>query len=78
MTARRELVQFLLLSPEEQAQAIRRLAAAGWKPEAIASTTRLSVEQIRNVIDQQARAKCPRTGIPAQFCTCSGPHESNA
>lgn len=76
MTAPRELVQFLLLSPEEQAQAIRRLAAAGWKPEDIANTTRLSVEQIRKVLEPQP-AKCPRTGIPAQFCTCSGPHESN-
>lgn len=76
MTAPRELVQFLLLSPDEQAQAIRRLAAAGWKAEDISRVTRLDADQVLTVIEAQVPAKCPRTGVPASFCTCIGPHEA--
>lgn len=52
--APRELVHFLLLSPDEQAQAIRRLAALGWSENGIAHATRLSVEQIRRLLSPEA------------------------
>jgi DNA invertase Pin-like site-specific DNA recombinase len=50
MTAPRELVHFLLLPPKEQAAAIRRLAASGMSVQTIATATRLSVEQIRQLL----------------------------
>ncbi|MBX5462977.1 MAG: hypothetical protein IRZ28_18050 [Steroidobacteraceae bacterium] len=67
---------WLALSPEQQADAIRRLAALGWTDHGIASATRLAVEQVRRLLG--STTKCPRTGIPAQFCTCAGPHEVSA
>lgn len=48
--APRELLHFLLLSPTEQANAIRRLAATGMSDFTIATATRLSVEAIRRII----------------------------
>ena len=69
----RELQHFLLLSPDEQAQAIRRLDTLGWSAETISRATRLSVEQIALVLTPPP-SKCARTGIPASFCTCIGPH----
>jgi len=50
----RELVHFLLLSADEQAAAIRRLASQGLSDSTIAAATRLSVEQIRRIIGQHA------------------------
>jgi hypothetical protein len=44
-----ELLYFLLLSPAEQAQAIREMAAGGWSDYGIAGATRLSVEQVRKI-----------------------------
>jgi hypothetical protein len=81
----RELMHFLLLPADQQAQVIRRMAAAGWSDQGLAAATRLSVEQIRRLLtgDEQIRsssahftppAKCARTGIPANVCTCIGPH----
>lgn len=55
MTASRELLHFLLLSGEEQAAAIRRLAALGWSEHSIGHVTHLSIEQIRRVLEE-ARA----------------------
>jgi ABC-type phosphate/phosphonate transport system ATPase subunit len=49
-----ELLHFLLLSSDEQAAAIRRLARLGWSPYAIATATRLSVEQIARVLEAQS------------------------
>ena len=46
----RELMHFLLLTPTEQAAAIRRLAAQGWTELGIAAATRLSVEMVRRVL----------------------------
>jgi hypothetical protein len=56
MTAPRELVHFLLLTPEERSAAIRRLAALGWSELSIAAATRLSVEQIRRVLAEAVPA----------------------
>jgi hypothetical protein len=44
-----ELMHFLALSHEEQAAAIRNLAAQGWSDYGIAGATRLSVEQVRRI-----------------------------
>ncbi|HEX4050500.1 MAG TPA: hypothetical protein VHY19_06460 [Steroidobacteraceae bacterium] len=45
-----ELHHFLLLDAEQQAHAIRRMAAQGWSDYGIAAATRLSVEQIRQIL----------------------------
>jgi hypothetical protein len=76
-SSRPELQDFLALSAEQQAQVIRRMAAAGWSDQGIASATRLSVEQVRRVLAPapSKEAHCPRSGIPTRFCTCIGPHE---
>jgi hypothetical protein len=44
---------FLLLTPDEQAAAIRRLAASGLSDHVIASATRLSVEMIRTILGER-------------------------
>lgn len=44
-----ELLHFLLLTPERQAEAIRDMAAQGWSDYGIAGATRLSVEQVRKI-----------------------------
>jgi hypothetical protein len=49
------MVHFRVLSQPEQAGAIRRLAAAGHSAHAIASATGLSVEQVRQVLAEEAR-----------------------
>ncbi len=49
----RELVHFLLLSEEEQRDAIRKMARSGWSDSGIATATRLSVEQVRQVIGER-------------------------
>ncbi len=46
----RELLHFLLLDREQQAQAIRRLATSGMSDHTIAAVTRLSVEMIRRIV----------------------------
>ena len=43
-------LHFNILAPEQQAQAIRRLAASGQADMTIAQATGLSVEQIRSVL----------------------------
>lgn len=53
MNANRELHYFLLLSRDQQLEAIRRLHALGWSDYGIASATRLSVEQIRRLLGEQ-------------------------
>lgn len=55
----RELIHFLLLDRDQQAQAIRRMAALGWSEYGIASATRLSVEQVRRVIAEHGREMTP-------------------
>lgn len=55
MAAPRELVHFLLLDREQQAQAIRRMANTGWSDSSIAAATRLTVEQIRRVLADHPR-----------------------
>jgi len=57
MTAPRELAYFLLMTPEEQEEAIRRLAASGMSDHGIASATRWNVGQIRHVIGKRAEVK---------------------
>ncbi|HZO22282.1 MAG TPA: hypothetical protein VFB37_07220 [Steroidobacteraceae bacterium] len=51
--APRELVHFLLLSPDQQAAAIRRLAASGQSLSTIAAATRLSIEQIQRLLAEE-------------------------
>jgi hypothetical protein len=46
----RELSHFLLLDREQQSAAIFRLAKLGWSESSISAATRLSVEQIRQVL----------------------------
>lgn len=52
MNAPRELLHFLLLSPTEQATAIRRLSLTGMSESTIAAATKLSVEQIRRILEE--------------------------
>jgi hypothetical protein len=47
---------FLLLTPDEQAAAIRRLSSAGMSDYGIASATGLAVEQVRAIIGERAKA----------------------
>jgi hypothetical protein len=49
-----ELRYFMMLSQSEQCAAIRRMAAIGMSDYTIASATRLSVEQIRQIIGDRA------------------------
>lgn len=56
MTTPRELIHFLLLTPEEQLAAIYRLHRLGWSDHGIAHATRLSVEQIRRLIGEARHA----------------------
>lgn len=48
-----ELRYFLLLTPEQQADAIRRLARTGVSDHGIAAATRLSVEMVRRILARQ-------------------------
>lgn len=50
VTRGRELLHFSLLSPEQQADAIRRLSAQGISDFTIAAATRLSIEMIRRIL----------------------------
>jgi hypothetical protein len=50
----RELDYFLMLSRDDQCGAIRRMAAGGLSDYTIASATRLSVEQVRQIIGNRA------------------------
>jgi hypothetical protein len=52
------MAYWLMLSPEEQAQAIARLAASGVSETTIAAATTLSVEQVRRIL-AQARQPTP-------------------
>lgn len=53
MSTPRELLQFLLLSPTEQATAIRRLHLSGMSETTISAATKLSVEQVRKILTEQ-------------------------
>jgi hypothetical protein len=55
MSAPPELANFLSLTAAQQAAAIRRLAAGGMSEHSIAAATKLSVEQIRRVLDSEPR-----------------------
>lgn len=50
------MAHFLALDPDQEAQAIGRLAASGASPYAIASATGLSVEMIRRLLAEQKAA----------------------
>ena len=50
--AEREMLYFRLLSPPEQAAAIRRLAASGMSVTTISAATKLSVEAVRQILAQ--------------------------
>lgn len=52
-SAPRELIHFLLLSHEQQVEAIYRLHRLGWSDDTISRATRLSVEQVRQLIGEQ-------------------------
>jgi hypothetical protein len=59
MMRQRELRHFLLLDHDQQAQAVRRLAASGLRDYTIATATGLTVEQVRrilNAVDQPVQA----------------------
>jgi DNA invertase Pin-like site-specific DNA recombinase len=47
------MLYFVLLEPERQAEAIRRLAVMGQSVQTIASATGLAVEAVRRVLDSQ-------------------------
>jgi hypothetical protein len=49
-----ELQNFVALSREQQAAAIRRMATTGWSEYSIAQATRLSVEQVRRILGPRA------------------------
>ncbi len=46
----RELAHFLLLSAQEQANAVYRLSKAGMSVQAISTATRLAPEQIQKIL----------------------------
>ncbi|MGA7540620.1 MAG: hypothetical protein WBW93_17825 [Steroidobacteraceae bacterium] len=50
------LRHFLALGREAQAGAVRRMAAVGHSPTTIAAATRLSEEQIRQILEDSACA----------------------
>jgi hypothetical protein len=51
----RELQHFLLLDPDQRAEAMRRMAAQGWSDYGIASATRLSVQMVRQLLAERLR-----------------------
>lgn len=53
MNAPRELIHFLMLPHEQQVEAIYRLHRLGWSDDTISRATRLSVEQVRQLIGEQ-------------------------
>lgn len=50
VTRERELLHFMLLSPEQQVDAIRRLSAQGMSDFTIAAASRLSIEMVRHIL----------------------------
>lgn len=52
----REMHYFLLLSHDEQRDAIQRLAAGGMSDYTIAAATSLSVEMVRNILGERRTA----------------------
>jgi DNA invertase Pin-like site-specific DNA recombinase len=56
----REMHYFRLLEPQQQREAIQRLAASGMSDSTIAAATALSVEQIRRVLAKNVA----ETGTP--------------
>lgn len=50
VTRERELLHFMLLSSEQQADAIRRLSVQGMSDFTIAAATRLSIEMVRHIL----------------------------
>lgn len=53
----RELFYFLLLNPAEQKAAIQRLHTSGMSDTTIAAATKLSVEQIRRLLEPQTTGR---------------------
>jgi hypothetical protein len=53
----RELVYFLMLTPDEQRAAVTRMAGAGWSDHGIASATRQSVEAVRRILGANEAVK---------------------
>lgn len=51
----RELLYWLLLSPDEQSAAIHRLRAAGMSEYGIARATQLSVEMVQRVLASEVQ-----------------------
>jgi hypothetical protein len=56
MMRERELRHFMLLDRDEQEAAIRRLAASGMSDYGIATTTRLTVQQVRRILAATTKA----------------------
>lgn len=50
----RRMNYFVLLTPEQQQQSIRRLARSGMADSSIAAATGMSVEQVRRALAQPA------------------------
>lgn len=50
-TRETHFAHFLVLGREAQAGAIRRLATVGHSPQTIAAATRLSVEQVKRILE---------------------------
>jgi hypothetical protein len=58
-TADKPAGYFLLLTREEQVEAIRRMAASGMTDHTIAAATMLSVEQIRAILGERTASESP-------------------
>ncbi len=54
----------------ELPERIRTLAQQGLKPRDISALLNVHPQIVMRTL-----GLCERTGIPAQFCTCTGPHE---
>jgi hypothetical protein len=51
-----KMAYFLMLTRDEQVQAIRRLAASGLSDHTISAATQLSVEQVRAILGDRGTA----------------------
>ena len=56
----RELHFFTILTAEEKAAAVRRMASQGWSDHGIAAATRLSVEQVRRIVAERQAITDPQ------------------
>lgn len=80
MTASPEMLHFWLLTRDQQAQAMRRMLAAGWSDHGIAAATRLSVEQVRQLLseaDATATRPSPIAPRPLGVPAASSPPSSS-